>query len=160
MLLNTGGKTPKLPPNIKYLDILNNEVRANSTLFCRHQILQAEYCNADCTTWKLTLKDINTTPKELKTERDCSHRQLFRPLWGSSVWRNNQKKLWWKISEHSDLSCDLELSTTTESRHTTCLLGAAVQVSSWCLAEKIKGRPKSTSKTWTEPCKNYSISDI
>ena len=36
MLLNTGGKTPKLPPNIKYLDILNNEVRAKSTLFCRH----------------------------------------------------------------------------------------------------------------------------
>ena len=30
------------------------------------------------TTWKLTLQDINTTPKELKTERDCSHRQLFR----------------------------------------------------------------------------------
>ena len=28
---------------------------------------------------------INTTPKELKTERDCSHRQLFRPFWGSSV---------------------------------------------------------------------------
>ena len=27
----------------------------------------------------------------LKTERDCSHRQLFRPLWDSSVWRNNQR---------------------------------------------------------------------
>ena len=26
-------------------------------------------------------------------KRDCSHRQLFRPLWGSSVWRNNQRKL-------------------------------------------------------------------
>ena len=36
MLLNTGGKTPKLPPNIKYLDILNNKVRANYTLFCKH----------------------------------------------------------------------------------------------------------------------------
>ena len=42
---------------------------------------------------KLTLQDINTTPKELKTERDCSHRQLFHPFWGSSVWRNNQKAL-------------------------------------------------------------------
>ena len=31
------------------------------------------------------------TPKEPKTERDCSHRQLFRPLWGSSVWRNDQR---------------------------------------------------------------------
>ena len=27
-----------------------------------------------------TQDDINMTPKELKTERDCSHRQLFRPL--------------------------------------------------------------------------------
>ena len=25
---------------------------------------------------KLTLQEINTTPKELKTERGCSHRQL------------------------------------------------------------------------------------
>ena len=35
-----------------------------------------EYYNADRTTWKLTffLQDINTTSKELKTERDCSHR--------------------------------------------------------------------------------------
>jgi len=39
------------------------------------------------------VQDINTTPKELKTERDCSHRQLFHPFWGSSVWRNNQRKL-------------------------------------------------------------------
>ena len=26
------------------------------------------------------LQDINMTPKELKTERNCSHRQLFRPI--------------------------------------------------------------------------------
>ena len=52
------------------------------------------HSNADRTTRKLTLQDINTTPKELKTERDCSHTELFRPLWGSSVWRNNQRKLW------------------------------------------------------------------
>ena len=74
------------------------------------------------TTWKLTLQDINTTPAELKTERYCSHRQLFLPLWGTLVWRNNQRKLWWKISAHSYLSPDLELSTPTESRHTTCHL--------------------------------------
>ena len=55
---------------------------------------QGENCNADRTTWKLTLQDINTTPKELKTERDFSHRQLFRPFGGSSVWRNNQRKFW------------------------------------------------------------------
>ena len=36
--------------------------------------------NADRTTWKLTLQDINTTPKELKIERDCSHRQLFQSV--------------------------------------------------------------------------------
>ena len=41
-----------------------------------------EYCNADRTTRKLALQDINTTPKELKTERDCSCRQRFRLLWG------------------------------------------------------------------------------
>ena len=64
------------------------------------------------------------TPKELKTERDCSHRQLFRPLWGSSVWRNNQRSgSDEKISAHSDFSPDPELLTPTESRHTTCLLG-------------------------------------
>ena len=68
--------------------------------FCRH----AEYCNADRTTWKLTLQYINTTPKELKTERDCSRRQLFCPLWGSSVWRNQRSGSDEKISAHSDFS--------------------------------------------------------
>ena len=72
--------------------------------------------------WKLTLQDIYMRPKEPKTERDCSHRQLFSPFWGSSVWRNNQRKLWWKKSVHSDFSPDLELSIPTESRHTTCIL--------------------------------------
>ena len=40
--------------------------------------------------------------------------------------------------------------------------GARVQVSSWCLAQKITNWPKLTSKTWTEPCKNNigSIKDI
>ena len=56
------------------------------------------------------------------------------------------------------LSPDLELSTATESRHATCLL--RVQVSSWCHTEKIKNWPKPTSKTWTEPYKNYGISDL
>ena len=37
-----------------------------------------EFYKADRTKWKLTLQDINTTPKELKTERDCSNRQLFQ----------------------------------------------------------------------------------
>ena len=59
--------------------------------------------NADRTTWKLTLQDINTTPKEPKTEQDHTHRQLFRYYCSSSVWHNNQRKLWWKISAHSDL---------------------------------------------------------
>ena len=73
--------------HMNYVDVLNSACR----------ILQ-------CWSYyvKINSKDINTTPKDLKTERDCSHRQLFRPLWGSSVWRNNQRKLWWKISAHSD----------------------------------------------------------
>ena len=41
----------------------------------------------------IVLQDINTAPKELKTERDCSHRQLFRSSWGSSVWRSIFLKL-------------------------------------------------------------------
>ena len=40
-------------------------------------MLQPEYCNADHTTWKLTLQDINTTPKELKTERDVAIDSCF-----------------------------------------------------------------------------------
>ena len=51
----------------------------------RSSWLIAEYCNADRTTWKLNLQDINTTPKELKTERDCSHRQLFRGYFSSEL---------------------------------------------------------------------------
>ena len=40
-----------------------------------------KFCKQNTTTLivlreKLTLQDINTTPQELKTERDCSHRQL------------------------------------------------------------------------------------
>ena len=31
-----------------------------------------EFCKADHTTWKLTLQDINTAPKEPKTERGCT----------------------------------------------------------------------------------------
>ena len=126
------------------LDILNVASR----------ILQCSEC------WsyhvKVNFEDINTTPTEPKTERDCSHRQLFRPFWGSSVWRNNQRKLWWKISAHSDLSPDLELSTPTESRHTTCLLGGKSP------SVKLMSRRenKGLAKTWTEPCKNYSISDL
>ena len=65
--------------------------------------------------------------EKLKTERDCSYRQLFRPIWGesmASVWRNNQRSgSDEKLSAHSDFSPDPELLTPTESRHTTCLLG-------------------------------------
>ena len=38
----------------------------------------------------LTLQEINTTPKELKPERDCSHRQLFRPFWGLHLYTLRQ----------------------------------------------------------------------
>ena len=84
-----------------------------------------------------------TTPKELKTECDCSHRQLFRPLWGSSVWHNNQTSgSDEKISAHSILAL------TENSQHpqnhviTRVFCRGRVQVSSWCLAEKIKSWPK------------------
>ena len=35
-----------------------------------------------------------------------------------------------------------------------------IQVSSWCLAEKINSWPKLTLNTWTKPCKNYGILDL
>ena len=60
-----------------------------------YYIVQAKYCNGDRTTWKLTLKDINTT----------------------SVWRNKQRSgSDEKMSAHSDFSPDPELLTPTESR--------------------------------------------
>ena len=62
------------------------------------------------------------TPKELKTKQDCSHGQLFRPFWSLSVWRNNQSSDE-KYTHTLILSPDPELSTPTESHHTTCLLG-------------------------------------
>ena len=50
------------------------------------------------------------TPKELKTEQNCSHRQLFRPLWGSSEWRNNKESSDEKYPRTQILSPDPELS--------------------------------------------------
>ena len=67
----------------------------------RLYILQAEYCNADRTTWKLTLQDINTTPKELKTERDCSHRQLFRYNQLSSHVEFLDMQMYTRVSVHA-----------------------------------------------------------
>ena len=56
---------------------------------------------------------------------------------------------------------DLELSTPAESRHTTCLPeGKNPSVKLMSRREKIKNWPKPTSKTWTEPCTNYSISEL
>ena len=77
----------QLGVNIIFLDILNS---ASRILQCWPYYVKINYAR----------HQFNTTPKELKTDRVCSHRQLFRPLWGLSVWRNNQRKLWWKISAH------------------------------------------------------------
>ena len=40
---------------------------------------------------KLTLQDVNTTPKELKTERDCSHRVVQQP---EKALMKNIRALW------------------------------------------------------------------
>ena len=63
------------------------KIKGDSMILSRH----TEFCKADRTTWKLTLQDINTTPKEPKTERGRSRRQQFRPFWGSLVRRNEQR---------------------------------------------------------------------
>ena len=72
---------------------------------------------------KLTLQDINTTPKELKTERDCSHRQLFRPFGTRPYGATTRESSDEKYPRTLILSPDPELLTPTESRYTTCLLG-------------------------------------
>ena len=44
-----------------------------------------------------TSQDINTTPKEPKTERGCSRKQLFRRFCGSSVRCNKQRSRHFQI---------------------------------------------------------------
>ena len=81
-----------------------------------------------------------------KTERGRSRRQLFRPFWGSSVWRNEQRGSTVKFPTQA----------LTESRHNTC-----------------HREDKSPSVTlmshkenigWAKPCKNErhigSIKDL
>ena len=41
-----------------------------------HITRHIKFYNTDRTTWKLTSQDINKIPKELKTERDCSHKHF------------------------------------------------------------------------------------
>ena len=66
---------------------------------------------------------MNTTTKELKTERDCSHRQLFRPFGTRPYGATTRESSDGKYPRTLILSPDPELLTPTESRHTTCLLG-------------------------------------
>ena len=67
--------------------------------------------------WSYYVK-LNSARHQHDTERTqnragCSHRQLFRPLRGSSVWRKNQRSgSDKKISANSDFSPDLELVRT------------------------------------------------
>jgi len=112
-----------------------------------------EFCKADCTTWKLTLQDINTTPKEPKTERGRSRRQLFRAFWGSSVRRNEQRG---SAVKYRTL-CFKALTwtqTLTESRHITCHReDKSPSVTLMSHKENI-GWTKPTLETWAKPCKN------
>ena len=54
------------------IDKIKKPFRRNSLDF----FWQTKFCKAARTTWKLTFQDINTTPKEPKTERGRSRRQL------------------------------------------------------------------------------------
>ena len=100
------------------------------------------------TPWDPLLPLLPLVTERTQNRAGCSHRQLFRPLWSSSVWRNNQKKLWWKLSGHSDLSSDLERSTPTESRHSTCLLGGKSPSVKLMSRRENKSWPKPTNNTW------------
>ena len=100
------------------------------------------------TPWDPLLPLLPLVTERTQNRAGCSHRQLFRSLWSSSVWRNNQKKLWWKLSGHSDLSSDLERSTPTESRHSTCLLGGKSPSVKLMSRRENKSWPKPTNNTW------------
>ena len=83
-------------------------------------------------TWQLTLQDINTTLKELF----FSARQ-----YGVTSRENSDEK-----SADYDLSPNLELSTPTESRHTTCLLGGKSPSVKLMSRKENKGLAKTTQK--------------
>ena len=67
--INCKGPQTNMPQNVG-----SKEDMINKNIPKRH----IGFCNADRITWKLTLQDMNTTPRESKTERGCSCRQLFR----------------------------------------------------------------------------------
>ena len=105
-------------------------------------------------TWKLTLQDINTTPKELKTERDCSHRQLFRPVWGSSVWRNNQRSgSDEKISAHSD-GCYAILTSPKEGE--TAVHGYGLRYWGVFQFTQVQLLPSHHKQCWTRVSRIFS----
>ena len=53
--------------------------------------MQANYCNENRTMWKITLQDINTTPKKPKTQGHPTRNLWKRP--------KNNSKAWIKLSE-------------------------------------------------------------
>ena len=55
------GPQANMPENVGSIKTWSAKMKSRHIKFS-----QAEYCNADRTTWKLTLQDINTTPKETK----------------------------------------------------------------------------------------------
>lgn len=72
--LNCKGVQTNMPQNVGSIeDPISKNIRS------RH----LEFCKAGRATWKLTLQDISTTPKEPKTLRGWGRRQLFR----HSAWR-------------------------------------------------------------------------
>ena len=68
------------------------ERRIYKDLISKNSNVDIKLCKQN-TAMLIVLREINSarhqhdTETELKRERDCSHRQLFRPLWGLSVWR-------------------------------------------------------------------------
>ena len=65
-------------------------------------------------------RQFNTTPKELKTEWDCSHRQLFAIIAALQYGVTTRESSVKKKTAHSDLSPNLELTTPTEDRIMPC----------------------------------------
>ena len=120
--------------------------------------IHTEFCKADRTTWKLTLQVINTTPKEPKTERGRSRRQLFRHFCCSSVRRNEQRRSALKFPQHSQFRIpDTELKHSQNHSISRVRERARAQVSClWCLGWT-KTNLRNMGKTMQ---KMNSISDL
>ena len=127
-------------------------------------MLQAEYCNADRTTWKLILQDIKWTQHRKNSKQSgIAAIDSYFALFGARQYGATARE----SSDETYPRTLILLSPDPEPQHPQnhaippVFWGARVQVSNWCLAEKIKNWPKPTfpaSRGLSRRCKNAGLS--